>query len=44
MTGFTGKASDRLLPSQVQPWRMSPTMSDVQRLHLVGVLKVFTTN
>lgn len=23
---------------------MSPTISDVQRLHLVGVLKVFTTN
>lgn len=32
------------LPSQVHPWRMSPTMSDVQRLHLVGVLNVFTTN
>lgn len=31
-------------PSQVQPWRMSPTMREVQRLHLVGVLKVFTTN
>lgn len=32
------------LPSQVQPWRMRPTMRDVQRLHLVGVLNVFTTN
>lgn len=31
-------------PSQVQPWRMSPTMREVQRLHLVGALKVFTTN
>ena len=26
------------LPSQVQPWRMSPTMSEVHWLHLVGVL------
>lgn len=33
-----------LLPSQVQPWRMSPTIREVHWLHLVGALKDFTTN
>lgn len=50
LTGFTGSPpappphTSQSSPSQVQPWRMRPTMRDVQRLHLVGVLKVFTTN
>lgn len=33
-----------IVPSHVQPWRMSPTMREVHWLHLVGVLKDFTTN